>query len=162
MIDIQKAPIKDLLGMAIRSEIDSNRVYSDLVQRVTNPLLKEKFQFLAYEESKHKQILEKLVDILCVDDKPRIPENVDEQLLPSIQFTSSTGLADILYQATKAEQAAEEFYIRTAEKVSGLPQKMLTYLSKIEHSHFLTLKNEYALAQDFADYGEQDIDKIIT
>jgi len=162
MIDIQKAPIKDLLGIAIRSEIDSNRVYSDLAQHVTNPLLKEKFQFLAYEEKKHKQILEKLSDILCPDTKPHIPEKVDEQLLPSIQFTSSTGLAEILYQATKAEQAAEEFYARTAEKVSGLPQKMLTYLSKIEHSHFLTLKNEYALAQDFADYGEQDIDKIIT
>jgi hypothetical protein len=35
-------------------------------------------------------------------------------------------------------------------------------LSKVEHSHCMILQSEYALAQDFEDYAEKDIDKVIT
>jgi hypothetical protein len=35
-------------------------------------------------------------------------------------------------------------------------------LSKVEHSHYMMLQSEYALALDFEDYAEKDIDKVVT
>jgi hypothetical protein len=35
-------------------------------------------------------------------------------------------------------------------------------LSKVEHSHYMMLQSEYALAQDFEDYAEKDKDKVVT
>ena len=58
MINMKKASVQELLGLAIRSEIDSNAAYSSMAQRVSNPLLKEKFNMLAYEENKHRDVLE--------------------------------------------------------------------------------------------------------
>jgi rubrerythrin len=80
MIDISTASIKDLLGYAVRSEIDSNRAYNDLADRVSNPLLKEKFHWLAFEENKHKQILEKLFQAHFPGDTLKVPDAPSEEL----------------------------------------------------------------------------------
>ena len=55
MVSIAREPIKKLIGYAVRAEMDSNKVYLRLSGRVKNPLLKEKFQLLAFEEKKHKE-----------------------------------------------------------------------------------------------------------
>jgi hypothetical protein len=34
-------------------------------------------------------------------------------------------------------------------------------LSKVEHGHYMMLQSEYALAQNFEDYAEKDIDKVV-
>ena len=36
------------------------------------------------------------------------------------------------------------------------------YLGKVEKSHYLMLKSEYVLAQEFEDYAEKNIDKAVT
>lgn len=154
--------VPTLIGLAIRAEIDSNQVYSDLSSRLKNPLLKEKFRMLAHEEEKHKQILENLAEKLFPEESLEIPEKTDENLIPSIIIKADTSLVDILNQAMKAEEAAEKFYAEFALKTKDSTRSILEYLSQIEHSHFLMLKSEYSLAQEFADYGEKDIDKVVT
>ncbi len=154
--------VPELLGLAIRSEIDSYQVYSEISSRLQNPLLKEKFRMLAFEEEKHRQILEKLTEKLYPQENLDIPEKADDVLIPSINLKADTSLVDILNQAMKAEEAAERFYAEFSRKTEGKSRSILEYLSRIEHSHFLMLKSEYALAQEFADYGEKDIDKVIT
>ena len=77
-------------------------------------------------------------------------------------MTPSSPLIDIIYQAMEAERSAEQFYLRLAEKVQETQKRILEYLSKVEHSHYMMLKSEYTLAQEFADYGEMDIDKVVT
>ena len=64
MLDVSTAPAKELLAMAIKAEIEANKTYSEIASTLTNPLLQEKFQWLAKEENKHKEILEKLFGIL--------------------------------------------------------------------------------------------------
>jgi rubrerythrin len=147
MLDVSTASIKELLGFAVRSEIDSNKTYSDLAERVKNPLLKEKFQWLAYEEKKHKEVLEKLFDALFHGEKLLVPGQMATELIKHIEVTPSSGLVDILYQAMESEKSAENFYARLASRVDK-PQSMLL--------------SEYTLAQDFEDYAEKDIDKVIT
>jgi rubrerythrin len=90
------------------------------------------------------------------------PDKADEALLPSINFTPSSPLVDFLYQAMKAEEAAGDFYLSLAQRVSDPQQKILKYLSHVEHSHYTMLKSEYIMAQEFADYGESDIEKVVT
>ena len=60
------------------------------------------------------------------------------------------------------DKSAENFYANLAKIFKDPQEKILTYLSKVEHSHYMMLQSEYALAQDFEDYAEEDIDKVIT
>jgi len=162
MLDVATASVKDLLGYAIRSEMDSNKAYTNLSDRVSNPLLKEKFRWLAFEENTHKEMLMKLHSALFPNQTIQIPEKPSEELFKPIDVAPSTSLMDILLQAMDAEKYAEDFYFRLAERVGNSQKRLLHYLSKVEHSHYVMLKSEYDAVQDFEDYAEQDVDKIVT
>jgi rubrerythrin len=162
MINVAREPIDKLLGYAMRAEIDSQRVYTELSNRVKNPLLMEKFRLLAFEENKHKTVLGNLFDAMYPGDAPEVPEKVDPKLLPSVIIRPSSDLTDILRQAMLAETAAQAFYTGLAKRVELAKKKILQYLSKVERSHYLMLRSEYSMAQQFADYGEKDIDKVVT
>ncbi|MFQ6038499.1 MAG: ferritin family protein [Candidatus Aminicenantales bacterium] len=162
MLEIQTASVEELLGYAVRSEIDSNKAYKDLAESVSNPLLKQKFQWLAFEEQKHREILEKLYGSLFPGKELQIPDQPSQELLKRIEITPSSSLLDILLQAMESEKSAENFYARMAERMEGTAKKLLEYLSKVERSHYLMLKSEYDAVQDFEDYAEKDIDKIVT
>lgn len=162
MLDVSTAPPKELLAMAIKAEIEANKTYSDIASSLTNPLLQEKFQWLANEENRHKEILEKFFRSFNPEEDIPLPDKVDEDLLPSIHITPSSTLVDILYQAMESEKRAESFYINLSKRFENPQKKILEYLSKVEHSHSTMLMSEYALAQDFEDYAEKEIDKIIT
>jgi rubrerythrin len=71
-------------------------------------------------------------------------------------------LADILHQAMESEKSAENFYAHLAERFENPQKKIFEYLSKVEHSHYMMLRSEYVLAQEFEDYAEKDIDKVVT
>lgn len=162
MVSISRQPVKKLLGYAVRAEIDSNKVYSRLARRVKNALLREKFQILAFEESRHKKVLENLFKSLYPGEKIQIPETIDKRLLPAVVVKPSTSLIDILYQAMEAEKSAQDFYAALAKRVKTAKKKILEYLSKVERSHFLMLRSEYTMALQFEDYGEVDLEKVVT
>jgi len=162
MVSIANQPVKKLLGYAIRAEIGANKVYTRMADRVKNQLLKEKFQLLALEEKKHKEILLRLFASMWAGQQPEIPKAVDERLLPAVSIKPSSSLADVLSQAMNAEKSAREFYASLAQKIQAANRQMLIYLSKVENSHYLMLRSEYILALQFEDYAEKDVDKVIT
>lgn len=162
MVSIAREPVRRLIGYAVRAEIDSNRIYARLARRVKNALLKEKFLVLAFEEKKHKEALENLFESLYHGEKIEAPDAVDEKLLPVVHLRPSSSLVDILDQAMEAEKSAQDFYLRLAKRVKPPKRKILEYLSKVERSHYFMLRSEYAMAQQFEDYGEKDIDKVVT
>jgi rubrerythrin len=162
MVSLARLPVKKLLGYALRAEIDANRVYTRMANRVKNTLLKEKFLLLALEEKKHRDIILRLFASMWAAEKPEVPQTVDERLLPSVSIKPSTDLADVLRQAMDAEKSAREFYASLAKKVQAQNRQMLTYLSKVENGHYLMLRSEYVLALQFEDYAEKEVDKVIT
>ncbi len=162
MISLAKFSVKKLIGYAVRAERDSHNIYRRLSRRLKNPLLREKFEVLAFEEKKHGEILESLYGSLYGDERLEVPESVDARLLPGVTIRPSSTLIDILAQAMEAEKSAQDFYASLAGRVKTTKRKILEYLSKVEKSHYLMLRSEYALAQAYDDYGEKDIDKIIT
>ncbi|OGD19847.1 MAG: hypothetical protein A2W03_08130 [Candidatus Aminicenantes bacterium RBG_16_63_16] len=162
MINVAKAPIDKLLGYAMRAEMDSDRIYTEMSNRVKNPLLIQKFRILAFEEQKHKTVLEHLFQSIYPGDTPEVPEKVDPKLLPAVIIRPTSDLVDILRQAMEAEKSAQTLYSGLAKRVEQGKKKILEYLSKVERSHYLMLRSEYAMAQQFEDYGEKDIDKVVT
>lgn len=162
MIKIASAPVDKLLGYAMRAEIESDLVYTEMSNRVKNPLLVQKFRILAYEEQKHKSVLENLFQSMFPGGTPEVPEKVEAGLLPAVTIGPASDLTDILHQAMAAERSAQAFYAALAKRVAAGQKKFLEYLSKVERSHFLMLRSEYAIAQEFEDYGEKGIDKIST
>ena len=162
MLDISKASIAELPGIATRAEIDANKIYSDIANNVSNPFLKKKFKLLAFEENKHRKILENFYEVLFQGEKIQIPDKTDKNLLPSIHFTPSSSLVDILYQAIESEKSAESFYVHLAERFENPQKKIIEYLSNVEHSHYMMLKSEYVLAKEFEDYAKKDIYKVVT
>ena len=162
MVSIERQPVKKLLGYAIRAEMDANKMYAKMAGRVKNSLLKEKFQVLALEEKKHKDILLRLFASLYGKAQPEIPKSVDARLLPAVVIKPSSSLADILGQAMNGEKSARDFYAALAKRVQEPNKKMLVYLSHVENSHYLMLRSEYTLALQFEDYAEKDVDKVVT
>ena len=162
MENLTKQTLEELLGVAVRSEIDSNKIYKAWADRLSNPLLKEKLQWLANEEQTHREILENLFKELNPDKELQIPDEVPEELMKRITITPSSTLADFLHQAMEAEKSAETFYAKLAGRVEEAKKKILNYLSSVEHSHYMMLKSEYTLALAFEDYAEKAIDKVVT
>jgi len=70
-----------------------------------------------------------------------IPEKTEETLLPSIQLSPSSTLAQILYQAMASEKAAQNFYASLAKRVKAPKKRILDYLSKVEKSHYMMLRS---------------------
>ena len=162
MVSVAKQPVKKLLGYAIRAEVDANKIYTRMADRVKNSLLQEKFQLLALEEKKHKDILLRLFASMWGGQQPEIPKLVDKRLLPAVSIKPSSSLVDVLSQAMNAEKSARNFYASLAKKIEAPNRPMLMYLSNVENSHFLMLRSEYILALQFEDYAEKDVDKVIT
>ncbi len=161
-MNLSKFSIKKLLGMAARAEIDANKTYGKLAGRVNNPLLKEKFAILAFEEKKHEKVVRNLFKSMYKPEAIEIPKAVDSTLLPAVMIKPSTALTDILYQAMTSEQAAQNFYAGLAARVKAEKKRMLEYLSKVEKSHYMMLKSEFVMALNFEDYAEKDIDKVVS
>ena len=161
-MNLSKFSMKKLLGMAARAEIDSNRTYAKMAGRVNNPLLKEKFSILAFEEKKHERVVRNLFKSLYKSEAMEIPKTVDRGLLPAVLIKPTSSLADILYQAMTAEQSAQNFYAGLAPRFKAEKKRMLEYLSKVEKSHYLMLKSEFVMALNFEDYAEKDIDKVVS
>lgn len=163
MIDLGKLSISELLGIAVRSEIDSSQTYAELSQRFSNPLLKEKFKWLSHEEETHKVTLESLHAQLFKGDPLVVPDQPIVELLKKIVVTPSSTLVDVLYQAMDSERVSEEFYASLAGRAEEDPlRKILVYLSKIEHSHLKMLEGELSAALEFEDYAEKPLEKVVT
>jgi len=136
--------LKDLILTAIKSEIDSNKVYSSLANRVHNGLMKDKFHFLATEETKHKEYLESIFKKNYPKESIVIPK-VSIVPLPevTVPIDEEIPISTILAQAMNAEQAAHDFYKMLAEKFKDIEtSQMLQYFADMELGHYRILQTE--------------------
>jgi rubrerythrin len=85
-MDLSKFDEHTLLLAAIRSEIDSKEVYQHIADRVKNSLLKDKLNFLASEEEKHRRIIEGVYRETFGDKELHIPEKSPVPL-PKVAIT---------------------------------------------------------------------------
>ncbi len=141
-----------VLGVAIRSEIDAESFYTELQERVKNVILLQKLKFLAMEEAHHRMIIERLAD-QRFRGKPTDPPSAS--LLPPIaaSLKPDASVPDLFQAALAAEVTAERFYDEAQAKAGDeMSRRMLTYLSRVERSHQAVIKAELELLEKFPDY----------
>ena len=156
-MDLSKFALADLLLAAVKSEKDSQGIYTRLAAMVKNAFLQERLNFLALEENKHRQALEKIFrqrfpgrDVI-VPDRQIVP-------LPEIHFgDEEVPLSKIIAQAMKAEQAAHDFYLQLAELFGDDLEKknLLLYFSMMEMGHYKLLDLEKSNLERLEEFSQE-------
>ncbi len=152
-MDLSNFKLREILLAALKSEIESKEVYLQLKDRVKNFVLKDKFDFLAKEEEKHRVFFEKLF-LQNFSDKDMVLPEKSPVPLPQIEISNeSTPISKILEQAMKAELAASDFYKSMLSLFEDqLIKKTLEYIATVELSHYKILEAEKEYAEKFEDY----------
>ena len=141
-----------VLGVAIRSEVDAAAFYTRLQARVKNLLLVQKLKFLALEEEHHRKILERLLGQRYPDKPGDVPE---ASLMPPIgaALPADPAVPELFQAALEAEEIAEAYYNDAAARVEDeAGRKILAYLGRVERSHQAIIKSELDLIVRFPDY----------
>jgi rubrerythrin len=141
-----------VLGVAIRSEVDAAAFYTRLQGKVKNVLLVQKLKFLALEEEHHQKILERLLGQKYPDRPREVPAS---SLMPPIgvSLAAEPAVPELFEAALQAEAIAESYYNEAAGRLEDeAGRKVLAYLGRVERSHQAMLKAELELIQKFPDY----------
>lgn len=155
-MDISKYSLEELMLSALKSEIEANRVYSEIAEKVKNAFLKEKLIYLATEEENHKRFLEKLYKETFPDSKLIVPEKTPVPL-PEIKiWEENMPLSEVIESAMNAEMAAHDFYRSLAERFrdNEKNRKLMEYFANMELGHYKILELERDNLKTFEDYDE--------
>ena len=152
-MDISSFSIEDLLLAAMKSEVETERVYSDVANRVKNAFLKERMRFLANEERGHRKTIETIFHMKFGDKEIVLPETT-EVPLPKIEIDSeSDPISLVLESAMEAEKASEAFYRELSDRFKDESMRnMLIVLAEMERTHYFILDKEYQNLKRFEDY----------
>lgn len=157
-MDLSIYSLEDLILTALKSEIESKEAYSRLADGVKNFVLKERLNFLAGEEEKHRGFFQRLYSRTFPGKKMAIPEGASPVPLPKIKVDDeSTPLSEILESAMEAEMAAHGFYTGLADRFEDQLdiKKMLLYIASMEMGHYKILEIERDNTKRFEDYDSE-------
>jgi rubrerythrin len=142
-MDLNTFDLKDLLFAAIKSEVDSKQLYSKMGKKTKNVLLKDKLEFLAKEEEKHRLFIEEIYLNHFPEEKLVLPKKSTVPL-PEVEFSEDTPMSKLLLQAMDAEKAANSFYKSLADRFEKGTKiyNTLLYFADMEMGHYKTLEME--------------------
>jgi len=150
-MDLTSYALEDLLLAAIKSEEESFQVYAKLADHIQNGLMKDKFQFLADEEKKHKRFITDLYKSEFPDKSLQLPDKSPVPL-PGVEIPENEDIpiSKVLDQAMAAEKAAHDFYLGLSERYDDSSVKnMLHYFADMETGHYQMIKQEKESMQWF-------------
>jgi rubrerythrin len=142
----------EILGVAIKSEIEAANLYRHMAGLVVNLDLQGRLSFLVQEEEKHRQILEGAYARQFPEVELALPPR---SLVPTVQAAIQEGapVPELFRLAMEAERLSEEFYGQLAGRAPEENSRtMLTYLSRMEHGHYELLRTEFEMIQRFPTY----------
>lgn len=135
----------EVLGIAIKSELDAARLYDRLAKEVEDHTAREKLRSLKDEKRRHQKTLEGLY-------AKRFPGV--ELLLPSRSIIrgdltiikGDTSVPELLELAMEVERSQEEFYLNLARRSQDQAGRIiLRRLIDMKRVHYNFLKAEYNL-----------------
>lgn len=141
----------EVLGVAIRAELEAYRFYNQALKKVQNPLLREKLSRLAAEEKRHRQILEERYRKNSGEETPPIPRTGGIE--GKGRMAKDLSPQEVLKVAIQKEQEAARFYQREAQRCADLSGRfMLEYLADFERNHERSLQAELKALNRFPDW----------
>ena len=143
-MDLKKYTLEDLLLAAMKSEVDSNMIYKKIAKTVKNGLLKDKLEFLAKEEEKHRAFVEQVYKAKFPKKKLTIPKTTPVPLPHLIIPDEDTPLGTMLKNSMNAEQAAHDFYKSLSKQFTedAMIRNTLSYFADMELQHYKILEIE--------------------
>lgn len=143
MINLNAFDLEELLLAAIKSEVDSNKFYSKLAKKTKNGLLKDKLEFLANEEEKHRSYIEEIYLNHFPENKMVLPKKSPVPL-PEIEYSEKISMSKLLSMAMNAEKTANSFYKSLAGRFEEGTKifNTLLYFADMEMGHYKILEME--------------------
>jgi len=143
-MNLSEYNLEDIFVSAIKSELESNKLYLKLAKKIQNGLLQDKFEFLAKEEEKHKKFIEDEYLNHFPDKKIILPTKTPVPLPEIIIDDEDIPLSKILISAMEAEKAAQDFYKSFADRFEEGTKinHTLKYFSDMELGHYKLLEIE--------------------
>ena len=139
------AEYEQILKNAVKSEIEAQKFYSDVAEKVKNAFLKELFRQFSQEEKKHRKILEGFLDSMPASlpfDETRNYKVADTT--PSPVVSQDMQPADAFALAMKKEEEAMNHYIMLADGCTDPAQKKIFQdLAAMERDHKLRMENSF-------------------
>ena len=136
MIDMT---LSDVLSKGVQREIESQRLYTDLGQRVKESAARYAFDILVKEEFRHQQILEQYLSGGFKEGALDIRQVVDYRIAEYLQQPEvgpQMALSDIFIIAANREKHSNEFYLSLASlHPPGDIRKLLEKLASEELGH---------------------------
>lgn len=146
----------DVYPLAIRAEIDAAEIYRGLAGLVRNEALKQKLDFLAREEDRHKAILERLFKD-HFPGRPLLVPEAGRKPKKSVPVDEAASVLALFQLAMAKEKEAEEYYrAAKAEAEDAQSRRILDYLARTERSHYYMLRSEIDLLTRFPEYYNAD------
>jgi len=153
-MDLSKFSEDTLLVAAIRSEIDSKKIYQHIANRVNNALLKDKLTFLASEEEKHRNIIEGIHKEKFPNEELQIPEKSPVPMPELIITDEMMPISEVFLMAMNAEKASYDFYNELASLYESNPtiKKTIEYVATMEIGHYKLIEIEKDNMKKFEDF----------
>ncbi len=146
----------EVLGVAIKSEIEAIKLYRRMKDKAKNPDLRVKLDVLASQEVNHERVLteafHKKFPGVAVGMPPK-------SLVPSIEdlLPPEATLKELFAAAMEAEKKSDDFYSKLAKKTRDQSSRsMLEYLASMERSHYAILEAEFRQLEITEDYNTDD------
>jgi rubrerythrin len=145
----------EALALAIRIEMDAQKLYQDLASMTENDLLKERFLNLYQEERRHQLLLERKYKEMFPCTDLQLPETQLPRDILDEKIAKSPGVKDVLKIAIDEVKKAKEFYLDCAETEADLSGKrMFRFLADMKFSHQMMLNAELELIEKYPSYYE--------
>jgi rubrerythrin len=131
----------EALSLAIYNEQSAFDFYTKLANAIKSPSGKEKFKFLASDEKRHRELLEKYYT--QVSGGQKFPFDANKVKKIRVEVRDNTTAYEALDIGIKAEKEAYEFYTRSAENSQDREaKKMFLLLAGEEDKHYNVLMAE--------------------
>ena len=142
-MNLDSFKLDELLSTAIKSEIESNKLYKKIAKKTKNGLLQDKLEFLAKEEEKHQEFIEDIYKNHYHNEKMKLP-NETPIPMPKIEFNEEMPVSKLLGMAMKAEEKASDFYKSLAGRFESGSKihNTLLYFADMEMGHYKILEME--------------------
>jgi rubrerythrin len=156
-MDLSKYSVEDILLSALKSEIEAKALYLKIAEQVKNAILKDRLQFIAAEEERHKVFIEGLYKKefpnkeIVLPDKTPVP-------LPEVKMEDEdVRLTEVFEGVMEAEKSAADFYTSLADLMEkdAEVKNTLLYFASMELGHYRLFQLEREALEKYEDYDDE-------
>ena len=137
---IEDMSIEDVLGMAVKTEVQGKIFYQILSEKVKHPEVKKKLRSLADDEIRHERIMTDLYRKTLGKEPTELPKKGIPDIvkaITSMNISDRSQLLQVLDMAIEAELIAAKFYHHgTTLTADPRTKRMFEQLEKEEDSHY--------------------------